>query len=317
MKIVVLDGYTLNPGDLDWSELDQFGSVEVYDRTSPDQLESRAEDAEIIFTNKTVLAAHNLQNLPSLRYIGVLATGYDVVDLEAARQQGITVTNVPGYGPDSVGQMVFAHILNVTNNVAEHARDINLGGWSKANDYCYWLTPQVELKDKVLGIIGYGEIGKATARIATAFGMNVVIFTRTVPKNLPEKVSYTNLQELLSTSDFISLHCPLTPETKEIINEETLQLMKKSAILINCGRGPLVHEQDLAHALNTGRIKAACLDVLSEEPVRQENPLIGAKNCFITPHISWATLEARTRLLAIAVDNLRAFLENKKLHCLT
>jgi glycerate dehydrogenase len=317
MNIVVLDGYTLNPGDLNWSELEKIGSVEVYDRTSPEQLLSRAENADIVFTNKTVLAAHELQKLSSLKYIGVLATGYDIVDIEAARQQGITVTNVPGYGPDSVAQMVFAHILNITNNVAGHADDVNQGGWGKADDYCYWLTPQIELKDKVLGIIGYGAIGKATARIAIAFGMEVVIFTRTTPKNLPEKIRHTNLDELLSASDFISLHCPLTKETRRIINEDTLQRMKESAILINCSRGPLVHEQALAQALNSGRIRAACLDVLSEEPVKQENPLIGAQNCYITPHISWATLEARTRLLTIAVDNLRAFLQHKKLNCLT
>ena len=317
MKIVVLDGFTLNPGDLDWSELEKIGNVEVYERTSPDQLLLRAADAEIVFTNKTVLKGPDLDRLPALRYIGVLATGYDIVDIEAARQQGITVTNVPGYGPDSVGQMVFAHILNVTNNVAEHAQHVGGGGWSKADDYCYWLTPQVELKDKVLGIIGYGEIGKATARIGIAFGMKVVIATRTPPKSLPAGITHTSITELLATADIISLHCPLTDQTRQLIDEKNIELMKNSAILVNCSRGPLVDEEALANALNTGRIRAACLDVLSEEPVRHENPLIGAKNCFITPHIAWATLEARTRLLAIAVDNLRAFLQHKKRNCLT
>lgn len=311
MNIVVLDGYTLNPGDLDWNELETFGNLQVYERTSSDQVLERARDAQAVFSNKTVLSADTLENLPNLRFIGVLATGYDVIDIEAARRLGITVANVPGYGPNSVAQMVFGHILNFTNNVSEHSHDVIRGGWTKTEDYCYWLTPQVELKDKTLGIIGYGEIGKATARIGEAFGMKILVHTRTVPKNLPGNIRHVSLDELLTTSDFISLHCPLTDKTHELINAEKISLMKNSAILINCSRGPLVDEEALAAALNEEKIRGAGLDVLSEEPVRQENPLIGAKNCVITPHIAWATREARTRLMAMAVDNLRTFLEGK------
>ncbi len=317
MKIVVLDGYTLNPGDLDWSALENIGDVKIYERTPADEVLDRAEGAEIVFTNKTVLSADIQGKLPSLKYIGVLATGYDVVDIEAARRHKITVTNVPGYGPDSVAQMVFAHILNITNNVAGHAQDVNQGGWSKTEDFCYWLTPQMELKDKILGIVGYGEIGRATARIGIAFGMEVLIYTRTVPASLPDRVRHTNLEELLASADIISLHCPLTDQTRELIDEKKIKLMKDSAILVNCSRGPLVHEKALADALNAGKIKAACLDVLSEEPVKSENPLIGARNCYITPHIAWATREARTRLLSIAIDNLRAFLRQERQNCIT
>lgn len=307
MNIVVLDGYTLNPGDLDWAPLYALGMVHIYDRTDPDQL-WRANEADIVFTNKTVLSAETLSNLPSLKYIGVLATGYDVVDIEAARTQKIAVTNVPGYGPDSVAQMVFAHILNIVNNVAGHAADVVQGGWGKTKDYCYWLTPQIELRDKVMGIIGYGEIGRATARIARAFGLEVLIHTRTVPEKLPEGIRAVDLENLLTASDIITLHCPLTPDTERLINKDTIAQMKKSAILINCSRGPLVNEEALALALNESRIAAAGLDVLSEEPVKGDNPLIGATNCIITPHIAWATREARKRLFAIAVDNLQSFL---------
>ena len=317
MKIVVLDGYTLNPGDLDWCGLEEVGKVEIYDRTPHEQLLARAEGADILFTNKAPLSSSCMEKLGSLRYIGVLATGYDVVDIEAARAKGITVTNVPGYGPESVGQMVFAHILNVTNNVAAHADDVIEGGWSRNEDYCYWITPQVELKDKVLGIIGYGEIGRATTRIALAFGMKVLVHTRSLPKNLEENVELADLDKLLKDADIISLHCPLTEQTREMIDEEKINLMKTSAILVNCSRGPLISEKALAHALNSDRIQAACLDVLSEEPVKKPNPLIGAKNCYITPHIAWATREARSRLLDIAIDNLRLFLQGKTRNSLT
>lgn len=311
MNIVVLDGFTLNPGDLDWKELETFGNLKVYERTSSEQVIERARDAQAVFTNKTMFSADTLESLPGLRFIGVLATGYDGIDVDAARRLGITVANVPGYGPDSVAQMVFGHILNFTNNVAEHSRDVIRGGWSETDDYCYWLTPQVELRDKILGVIGYGEIGRATARIGEAFGMKVLIHTRTVPENLSGNIRHVDLDELLTTSDFISLHCPLTDKTHELINAEKISLMKDSAILINCSRGPLVDEEALAAALSEDKIRGAGLDVLSEEPVRKDNPLIGVKNCAITPHIAWATREARTRLMAMAVDNLRAFLDGK------
>lgn len=311
MNIVVLDGFTLNPGDLDWQELASFGSLQVYERTSDDQIISRARGAEAVFTNKTVLSAEVLEQLPNLKFIGVLATGYDVIDSEAARRLGITVTNVPGYGPESVAQFVFGHILNFTHNVAGHNDDVIKGGWSKRGDFCYWLTPQVELKNKVLGIVGFGEIGKVTAKIGEAFGMVITIHTRTPPQDLPANIHHLTLEELLQKSDFISLNCPLNEQTREMINEDRIGLMKPTAILINCSRGPLVDEHALAAALNKGRIAGAGLDVLSVEPARQDNPLIGAKNCVITPHIAWATKEARTRLLATAVDNLRTFLQGK------
>lgn len=310
MEIVVLDGYTLNPGDLDWAPLYAFGMVQIYDRTAPDQI-WRAGEAEIVFTNKAPLDAAALERLPKLKYIGVLATGYDVIDIETARKRGITVTNIPDYGAESVAQMTFAHILNITNNVAGHAADVAAGGWSRTDDYCYWLTPQVELKDKVLGIIGFGEIGRAAARLGQAFGMRVLVVTRTPPADLSGDIRLVDLEELLRKSDIITLHCPLTEATRALINDETIGLMKESAILVNCSRGQLIDEEALARALENDRIRAACLDVLSREPVRGDNPLIGAKNCYITPHIAWATREARSRLLGIAADNLRAFLAGK------
>jgi glycerate dehydrogenase len=309
MNIVILDGYTLNPGDLDWAPLAALGKLKVYDRTTPEEIPARAEGAAIVFTNKTVLSRATLEKLPALRYIGVLATGYDVVDIEAARRRDIAVTNVPAYGAASVAQMVFAHILNITNNVAGHSHDVVQGGWSRTDDYCYRLTPQVELKDKVMGIIGYGKIGQATAKLAGAFEMEILIHSRTVPHHLPDNIRHVNLDELLALSDIISLHCPLTEQTRHMINRENIKCMKRSAILINCSRGPLVDEEALATALNSGRLRAAGLDVLAEEPVRQKNPLIGAKNCTITPHIAWATLEARTRLLKSSAQNLQSFLD--------
>ncbi len=312
MKIVVLDGYTLNPGDLDWSGLQLLGELSVYERTGRDEIITRAEGAEILLSNKTVLTDDIMEKLPALRYIGVLATGYDVVDIEAARRRNIAVTNVPGYGAASVAQMVFAHILNITNNVAGHCRDVAGGGWGRTDDYCYQLTPQVELAGKMMGIIGYGEIGRATAALAGAFGMEVLIHTRTIPQSLPDHISHVTLEELLRRADIISLHCPLTNETRALINENTLALMKSSAILINCSRGPLLDEAALTEALNNSRIRAAGLDVLSQEPLKDDTPLLRAKNCCITPHIAWATREARARLLAIAVLNLEAFLQKEK-----
>ncbi len=317
MKIVILDGHTLNPGDLEWSPLEEFGDFQVFERTNPSDVVDRTKDAEIVFTNKTVLTESILNKLPKLKYIGVLATGYDVVDIETATKQNIVVTNVPAYGANSVAQMCFAHILNITNRVADHNRDVKKGGWDSQEDFCYWISPQTELSNKIMGIIGYGQIGKATARLAKAFGMKVLINTRTVPSTLPKGVHSTDLNTLLSSSDIISLHCPLTDNTKKLINKENLKRMKEGAILINASRGPLIDEIALADALNSGKIGAAGLDVLSVEPAESSNPLLTAKNCFITPHIAWATREARARLLEIAVENLRAFLQGEPRNLIT
>ena len=317
MKIVILDGFTLNPGDLDWGELERLGDLQEYDRTPQDKVIERALGAEIVFTNKTVLGADILAGLPELKYIGVLATGYDVVDVLSAGERGVVGTNVPGYGPESVAQMVFAHILNITNNVAAHAQDVSKGGWSSNDDFCYWLTPQIELKGKGLGIIGYGEIGRAVASLGNAFGMNIFINSRTAPQQLPEHYQVMDLETLLSTADIVSLHCPLTEHTRHMINEKKLQLMKPSAILINCSRGPLIDETSLAKALEENVIAAAGLDVLTIEPPLQENVLFNTKHCYITPHIAWATKEARARLMGIAIDNLKAFLQGKGVNVVT
>ncbi len=317
MKIVILDGYTLNPGDLNWSPLKRHGILHVYDRTPTQLILERASGADIIFTNKTPLTADSLDQLPQLRYVGVLATGYDVVDIETARTNNIVVTNVPAYGVDSVAQMVFAHILNITNNVAGHAQDVRNGGWSAQDDFCYLLSPQVELTDKVMGIVGYGDIGKATARLALAFKMNVLIHTRTPPKNLAPGEQIVDLDTLFRESDIVSLHCPLTEKTKNLINSTSLQRMKKNATLINCSRGPLVDEHDLFQALKNKEILAAGLDVLEKEPPLQPSPLYSLPNCFLTPHIAWATQEARTRLLDIAIGNLEAFLRDRPRNSLT
>ena len=309
MKIVVLDGYGLNPGDLSWSAWEALGELTVYDRTSPSELLERSEGAEVLITNKTLITAENMAELPSLKYIGVLATGYNVVDIDAAKARGIVVTNIPAYSTASVAQMVFAHVLNITQRVGYYANENIQGRWTNNADFCYWDTNLVELDGKKIGIVGYGNIGKATARIALAFGMEVLAYTSKEQKDLPQGVRKATLDELFSESDVISLHCPLTPDTKELVNAERLKTMKPSAILINTGRGPLVNEQDLANALNEGRIAGAGLDVLSVEPSLADNPLLSAKNCFITPHIAWATKEARTRLMYIAINNLKSFQE--------
>ena len=309
MKIVVLDGYGLNPGDLSWSAWEALGELTVYNRTSPSELLERSEGAEVLITNKTLITAENMTELPSLKYIGVLATGYNVVDIDAAKARGIVVTNIPAYSTASVAQMVFAHVLNITQRVGYYANENIQGRWTNNADFCYWDTNLVELDGKKMGIVGYGNIGKATARIALAFGMEVLAYTSKEQKDLPQGVRKATLDELFSESDVISLHCPLTPDTKELVNAERLKTMKPSAILINTGRGPLVNEHDLANALNEGRIAGAGLDVLSVEPSLTDNPLLSAKNCFITPHIAWATKEARTRLMDIAINNLRSYQE--------
>ena len=309
MKIVVLDGYALNPGDLSWTGMEALGELTVYERTSPSEVLERSAGAEVLITNKTIITAEHMAALPQLKYIGVLATGYNVVDIDEARNCGIVVTNIPAYSTASVAQMVFAHVLNITQRVGYYATENANGRWTNSVDFCYWDTDLVELDGKKMGIVGLGNIGRATARIAQAFGMEVLVVTSKEQSALPEGMKKVTLDELFAQSDVVSLHCPLTPDTKEMVNAARLQTMKPSAILINTGRGPLVNEQDLADALNEGRIAAAGLDVLSVEPSVTGNPLLGARNCFITPHIAWATKEARIRLMDIAVNNLKSYQE--------
>ena len=311
MKIIVLDGYGLNPGDLNWEGFESLGELTVYDRTSPSELMERAAGAEVLVTNKTLITAENMAALPELKYIGVLATGYNVVDIDAAKARGIVVTNIPAYSTASVAQMVFAHILNITQRVGYYADENKQGRWTKNADFCYWDTQLVELQGKKMGIVGFGNIGQATARIAQAFGMEVCVYSSKPQFVLPSGIKKMDLDELFAECDVISLHCPLTPDTKEMVNADRLSKMKSNAILINTGRGPLINEQDLADALNEGRIAAAGLDVLSVEPSVEGNPLLTARNCFITPHIAWATLEARTRLMEIAVQNLKSYLNGQ------
>lgn len=308
MKIVVLDGYGLNPGDLSWESMQTLGELEVFDRTSPAELHQRASDAEALITNKTIISAEDMKALPQLKYIGVLATGYNVVDIDAAKALGIVVTNIPAYSTRSVAQMVFAHLLNITQRVGHYADENNKGRWTNNADFCYWDTPLVELDGKKIGIIGYGNIGQAVAAIATALGMKVYVYSSKPQFLLPQGVQRMSIDEIFQECDVVSLHCPLTDDTKGMVNSTRLNSMKSSAILINTGRGPLVNEQDLADALNNGVIAAAGLDVLSTEPPRKDNPLLTAKNCFITPHIAWATKEARIRLMDIAVNNLKSFI---------
>ena len=309
MKIIVLDGYGLNPGDLTWKGFEELGELTVYDRTSPSELLERAAGAEALVTNKTLITSENMDALPDLKYIGILATGYNVVDIDAAKARGIVVTNIPAYSTASVAQMVFAHILNITQRVGYYADENKQGRWTKNADFCYWDTHLVELQGKKMGIVGFGNIGQATARIAQAFGMEVCVYSSKPQFALPSGIKKMELDELFEECDVVSLHCPLTPDTKEMVNAERLSKMKPNAILINTGRGPLINEQDLADALNEGKIAAAGLDVLSVEPSVEGNPLLGARNCFITPHIAWATLEARTRLMDIAVQNLKSYLK--------
>ena len=308
MNIVILDGYSANPGDLSWDELKEMGEVTVYDRTSPSETVARAAEAEVVLTNKVVISKDEMAQLPHLKYIGVLATGYNVVDIEAAHERGITVTNVPAYSTESVAQMVFAHLLTVTNRI-EHYAIANRGGrWSSNPDFCYWDFPHMELSGKLFGIIGLGNIGQRVAAIAHAFGMRVCAYTSKSEKQLPSYVEKKSMEEILSACDVISLHCPLTPDTRHLINSQTLQKMKPSAILINTGRGPLIDDQAVADALAEGRLAAFCADVLTEEPPKANNPLLSQPNAFTTPHIAWASTEARIRLLHVAIDNVRSFL---------
>ncbi len=309
MHIVVLDGHTLNPGDLDWDDLQALGPCEIYDRTPPDLVVSRAQGARIVLTNKTVLSRESIERVPQLKYIGVLATGYNVVDVEAARRQGICVTNVPAYGTPSVAQMVFAHLLNLTQHVAEQAQSVRAGDWSRCEDFCYWNFPLVELAGLTMGIIGFGRIGGETAKLAHAFGMRVICHDVSQAPVPPSEAQAVDLDTLFRDSDVVSLHCPLTQANRGFVNKQRLEMMKPSAFLINTSRGPLVDEPALAEALNAGRIAGAGLDVLCEEPPRTDNPLLSARNCYITPHIAWATRSARQRLMEIAIANVRGFIE--------
>ncbi|MGE4307809.1 D-2-hydroxyacid dehydrogenase [Bacteroides sp.] len=311
MKIVVLDGYGLNPGDLSWDAVSQLGELTVYDRTSSEEVIERSAGAEAILTNKTVITAEIMEALPDLKYIGVLATGYNVVNIDAAREKGIVVTNIPAYSTPSVAQMVFAHILNIAQQVQHHSEEVRKGRWTNNADFCFWDTPLIELREKKMGLVGLGHTGFNTARIAIGFGMQVTAYTSKSSLQLPPEIKKRTLDELFSECDIVSLHCPLTDETKELVNAERLRLMKPTAILINTGRGPLVNEQDLADALNAGKLYAAGLDVLSSEPPKADNPLLTARNCYITPHIAWASLEARTRLMDILVENIKAFQAGK------
>ncbi|MFC3196417.1 D-2-hydroxyacid dehydrogenase [Parapedobacter deserti] len=309
MNIIVLDGYTLNPGDLSWDTLARYGELTVYDRTPVDQIISRANGAQMVLTNKVPMDAETLKELPDLKYIGVLATGYNIIDTEQAKKQGIVATNVPGYSTASVVQLTFALLLELCHHVQRHSDAVLAGKWSRSPDFCFWDYPLIELSGKTLGIIGFGDIGQRVADVATAFGMEVLGHSRTKTDQSHRKnFRWAGLNELLEHSDVVSIHCPLTSETKGLINSDTLSKMKPSAFLLNTARGPLVVEADLAAALNNGEIAGAGLDVLSAEPPTADNPLISAKNCLITPHIAWATAEARSRLLDTAAANVGAYL---------
>ena len=312
MKIVVLDGYTLNPGDLSWDGLKKIGDVVIYDRTPSNKIVERAAGAEIVYTNKTPLNREVLNQLPALKFIGVLATGYNVVDTEAAKEKGIVVTNIPGYGTDSVAQLTFALLLELCHHVQLHSNSVMQGRWSQSVDFCYWDYPLVELAGKTMGIIGFGSIGRRVADIASSFGMNIIGNDKFQTDQSGRKnFKWAEVNQLLEESDVVSIHCPLFPETKGLINKDRIKLMKKSAFLLNTSRGPVVVDEDLAEALNNGTIAGAGIDVLSVEPPSHDNPLFKAKNCLITPHIAWATKEARTRLMDIAVNNLLAFVNGK------
>lgn len=310
MKIVVLDGYTLNPGDLSWKDLEKLGDLMIYDRTNLEEIINRAYDSEIIFTNKTQLNHETLKKLPKLKYIGVLATGYNVVDVKAAKELGIIVTNIPTYGTAAVAQFVFALLLEICHNVGEHNKAVKDGIWSKCEDFCFWNYPLTELSGKTMGIIGMGRIGQATATIAQAFGMHILAYDEYKNESLiSDTFKYVELDQLYAKSDVVNLHCPLFDTTRGIINKESLKKMRAGVIIINTSRGPLIVEQDLADALNSGKVAAAAVDVLSTEPAKIDNPLMYAKNCLITPHIAWASKESRQRLMNIAINNLVQFMK--------
>lgn len=320
MDIVVLDGYTLNPGDISWDGLASLGNLKVYDRTAYDisganLIVERAKDADVVFTNKTPITREILARLPKLKFIGVLATGYNVVDLEAARERGIPVSNIPAYGTDAVAQMTIALLLEMCNHVGIHSQSVFKGQWTNNEDFCYWNKSLIELAGKTMGIVGFGQIGQATANIALALGMDILVNSRSKMKELEgERVRFVDLETLFKDSDVISLHCPLTETNKGMINKGSISKMRDGVMIINTARGGLVVDEDLADALNRGKVAGAALDVVSQEPIPADNPLLKAKNCIITPHIAWAPVEARQRLMDIAVDNLRKFLEGNPIN---
>lgn len=314
MKIVVLDGNGVNPGDMSWQQIEQFGELTVYPRTGREEVLAHVGDAEIVLTNKTVFDAETIAKLKNTRYIGVLATGFNVVDLEAASSHGIVVTNIPAYSTDSVAQMVFAHILNVTNHVDHYARASRNGEWSRCRDFCYWDKPLIEIANKTIGIVGLGHIGMKVAKIALDFGMDVFAFTSKNASDLPAGIQKTTMEGIFGASDIVSLHCPLTEATRELINKNTLARMRQGAILVNTGRGPLVNEADVAEALHEGRLGAYCADVMCSEPPSGDNPLFREPNAFITPHVAWASKEARARLMNTAEANIQSFLNGKPIN---
>jgi len=308
MKIVVLDGYTLNPGDLSWEAFKSLGELVIFDRTPADKVAEHIGDAEIVLTNKTPITKETLDACSQVKYIGVLATGYNVVDVDAAKEKGIPVTNIPTYGTAAVAQFTIALLLEICHNVGAHNQAVQDGRWASCADFCFWEHPLTELEGKTIGFIGFGRIGQATAKIASAMGLNVLACDTSESSKKTQIAEYLPLEELLTRADIISLHCPLLPSTEGIINKDSISRMKDNVIILNTARGPLIVEQDLADALNSGKVSAAGLDVMSVEPVKSDNPLLKAKNCYITPHIAWATGESRKRLMGIAVSNLEAFI---------
>jgi len=309
MKIVILDGYTENPGDLSWDGFAALGDLTVYDRTSPEEIVGRIGDAEAVITNKTPLNRATLQQCHSIRYIGVLATGYNVVDIAAAKERGIPVTNIPTYGTNAVAQYTFALLLEICHRAAHHSEAVHQGRWEHSPDFCFWDYPLIELAGKTMGFIGFGRIGQTAAKIARAFGLKVLAYDETQTENGAALAQYVSLDDLLTQSHIISLHCPLLASTKGIINEHTIAKMQDGVIIINTSRGPLIEEADLAKALNDGKVYAAAVDVVSTEPIQKDNPLLSAKNCIITPHIAWAPKESRQRLMDIAAANMEAFID--------
>ncbi len=318
MKIVVLDGYTLNPGDLSWEGLEQIGILEVYDRTPEDLIIERIGNAEIVLTNKTPLTENIFEQAPHIKYVGVLATGYNVVDMAAAKKKGITVTNIPAYGTNAVAQMTFALLLEMCHHVWAHSEEVKKGAWINSPDFCFWNYPLIELAGKTMGVIGFGRIGQAVGKIAQALGMNVLAHDVQPDHTLEsETLQYVQLDRLLTRSDIITLHCPLLDSTEGMINKDTIAGMKDGVMIINTSRGPLINEEDLATALNSKKVAGAALDVLSREPPGKDNPLLAARNCIITPHISWAPKESRERLMNIAINNLKQFLAGRTVNAVT
>lgn len=309
-KIVVLDGYAANPDDLSWSGIEALGELKVYDRTPADLIVPRIGDAEYVYTNKTPITRETLDACPNIRFIGVLATGFDVVNIGAAKEKGIVVSNIPDYSTTSVAQLVFALLLEICHHAGAHSDLVKAGAWSSSPDFCFWNYPLIELAEKTLGIIGFGRIGKAVARIAVSFGMKVLAFSRHPDMSLEtDEIKMASFDEVITMSDVISLHCPLSPSTRGIINKDTISRMKDGVIIINTARGPLIVEEDLKEALDSGKVYAAAVDVVSKEPIRPDNPLLSCENCIITPHIGWAPKEARQRLMDIAAKNLRRFMQ--------